>query len=88
MRDIEYAEQFFKGSYCQSSRVLCKCFVIGVCIVYFLKDLQHRAPLGRTDVIPIYSLGQLGTSAHVAKNTSELLFGAPGVFNWKGDTST
>ncbi|KAF0295842.1 Integrin alpha-4 [Amphibalanus amphitrite] len=32
----------------------------------------------------LYAYGQAGISVHFAKNGSELLMGAPGIYNWKG----
>ncbi|KAF0299492.1 Integrin alpha-9 [Amphibalanus amphitrite] len=39
---------------------------------------------GNKENIHQYAYGQAGISVHFAKNGTELLLGAPGVYNWKG----
>lgn len=40
--------------------------------------------LADTNLIPYYSMGELGLSAHVSDDNSKLLMGAPGIDQWKG----
>ncbi|XP_063218578.1 integrin alpha-9-like [Bacillus rossius redtenbacheri] len=51
------------------------------------RRLSYPAPLKRgrkQPEVPFYAYGEAGLSAHLTEDGSELLIGAPGVFDWAG----